>query len=279
MTKIPDEIGSYLKMIGRVPMLKDAEEIELGQQVKRMMMCLEVKEKLEENCSEITNEQWAAHLEITKTELEQILRIGKRAKDKMVKANLRLVVAIAKKYQGHGVELLDLVQEGTVGLMRAVDKFEVKKGYKFSTYAYHWVRQAMTRAIANQSRTIRLPIHVDSILFNVRKKMAEFRQKFGRLPTISELSKALDMPPEKIRFFQEISSPMLSLEQPSFQDSELTLGSLIIDPNSEFTEVWENLANQELVEKLFLILTPVEQKVIIESYLSSPPLSLSKVGK
>ncbi|MGB5768507.1 MAG: sigma-70 family RNA polymerase sigma factor, partial [Crocosphaera sp.] len=197
MTKIPDEIGSYLKMIGRVPMLKDAEEIELGQQVKRMMMCLEVKEKLEENCSEITNEQWAAHLEITKTELEQILRIGKRAKDKMVKANLRLVVAIAKKYQGHGVELLDLVQEGTVGLMRAVDKFEVKKGYKFSTYAYHWVRQAMTRAIGNQSRTIRLPLHVDSILFNVRKKMAEFRQKFGRLPTISELSKALDMPPEK----------------------------------------------------------------------------------
>ena len=116
MTKIPDEIGNYLKMIGRVPLLKEAEEIELGQQVKRMMICLEVKEKLQENCSVITDEKWAEHLEITKTELEQILRSGKRAKDKMVKANLRLVVAIAKKYQGQGLDLLDARARGDDGI-------------------------------------------------------------------------------------------------------------------------------------------------------------------
>ena len=249
ITKIPDDMGSYLKMIGRVPLLTGEEEVALGQQVKQMMKCLEIKEKLEEADSVISDEKWAEHLGITLKELKQILSRGQRAKEKMVKANLRLVVYISKKYLGHGVENLDLIQEGNVGLMRAVEKFEVEKGYKFSTYAYHWIRQALTRAIGNKSRTIRVPIHVSENLLKLKKKRLEFLQKFGRLPTGNELAESLDLPLDKIRLWQERSSPLLSLEQPSYVDAELTLGSLMIDPNSDVNDYLETLFNQEIVEK------------------------------
>ena len=280
ITKIPDDMGSYLKMIGRVPLLSGEEEVELGQQVKQMMKCLEIKDKLEEkDSSPISDEEWAKHLGVTLKELKQILNRGQRAKEKMVKANLRFVVSISKKYLGHGLEFLDLIQEGNVGLMRAVEKFEVDKGYKFSTYAYHWIRQALTRAIDNKSRTIRVPIHVTQKLFQLKKKRAEFRQKFGRLPTEAELAESLDLPIDKIRLWQERSSPLLSLEQPSHVDSELTLGSLIIDPKSDVNDYLETLFNQEMVEKLFKELTPIEQQVIQKYYLQTPSLSVYKIGK
>ena len=266
-------------MIGRVPLLRGEEEVELGQQVKQMMKCLEIKEKLEEADSVISDEKWAEHLGITKKELKQILSRGQRAKEKMVKANLRLVVSISKKYLGYGLEFLDLIQEGNVGLMRAVEKFEVDKGYKFSTYAYHWIRQALTRAIGNKSRTIRVPINVTQNLFKLKKKRLEFLQKFGRLPTGAELAESLDFSLEKIRLWQERSSPVLSLEQPSHVDSELTLGSLIIDPKSDANDYLETLFNQELLEKLLSELTPIEQKVIQKYYLQTPSLSVYKIGK
>ncbi len=279
ITKIPDDMGSYLKMIGRVPLLTGEEEVALGQQVKQMMKCLEIKEKLEEADSVISDEKWAEHLGITLKELKQILSRGQRAKEKMVKANLRLVVSISKKYLGHGVENLDLIQEGNVGLMRAVEKFEVEKGYKFSTYAYHWIRQALTRAIGNKSRTIRVPIHVTENLLKLKKKRLEFLQKLGRLPTEAELAESLDFPLNKIRLWQERSSPLLSLEQPSHVDSELTLGSLIIDPNSDVNDYLETLFNQEMVEKSLSELTPIEQQVIQKYYLQTPSLSVYKIGK
>ncbi len=280
ITKMPDDMGSYLKMIGRVPLLSGEEEVELGQQVKQMMKCLKIKEKLEEeDCSLISDEEWAKHLGLTLKELKQILNRGQRAKEKMVKANLRFVVSISKKYLGHGLEFLDLIQEGNVGLMRAVEKFEVDKGYKFSTYAYHWIRQALTRAIDNKSRTIRVPIHVTQKLFQLRKKRLEFRQKFDRLPTETELAESLNVPLDKIRLWQERSSPLLSLEQPSNVDSELTLGSLIIDPKSDVNDYLERLFNQELVEKLLSELTPIEQQVIKKYYLQTPSLSVYKIGK
>ncbi len=279
ITKIPDDMGSYLKMIGRVPLLTGEEEVALGQQVKQMMKCLEIKEKLEEADSVISDEKWAEHLGITKKELKQILSRGQRAKEKMVKANLRLVVSISKKYLGHGLEFLDLIQEGNVGLMRAVEKFEVDKGYKFSTYAYHWIRQALTRAIDNKSRTIRVPIHVTQKLFQLKKKRLEFLQKFGRFPTETELAESINLPLDKIRLWQERSYPVLSLEQPSHVDAELTLGSLIIDPKSDVNDYLETLFNQELVEKLLSELTPTEQQVIQKYYLQTPSLSVYKIGQ
>ena len=146
-----DPIGWYLQNIGRVPLLTPAEEIELGNQVQKMMILTEDGQITEKN-KEFTKQQ------------KRTIKIGRRAKDRMMKANLRLVVSVAKKYQGKGLELLDLVQEGSLGLERAVEKFDPTRGYKFSTYAFWWIRQSMTRAIACQSRTIRLPVHLSERL-------------------------------------------------------------------------------------------------------------------
>ena len=146
-----DPISWYLSNIGRVPLLTPAEEIELGNQVQKMMVLTE-DGQLNETTKEFTPQE------------KRIIKIGRRAKERMMKANLRLVVSVAKKYQGKGLELLDLVQEGSLGLERAVEKFDPTRGYKFSTYAFWWIRQSMTRAIACQSRTIRLPVHLLSLI-------------------------------------------------------------------------------------------------------------------
>ena len=151
-----DPISWYLQNIGRVPLLTPAEEIELGNQVQKMMVLTE-DGQLNEKTNEFTTQQ------------KRTIKIGRRAKERMMKANLRLVVSVAKKYQGKGLELLDLVQEGSLGLERAVEKFDPTRGYKFSTYAFWWIRQSMTRAIACQSRTIRLPVHLSERLASIRK--------------------------------------------------------------------------------------------------------------
>jgi len=151
-----DPISWYLQNIGRVPLLTPAEEIELGNQVQKMMILTE-DGQLNEKINDFTTQQ------------KRTIKIGRRAKERMMKANLRLVVSVAKKYQGKGLELLDLVQEGSLGLERAVEKFDPTRGYKFSTYAFWWIRQSMTRAIACQSRTIRLPVHLSERLASIRK--------------------------------------------------------------------------------------------------------------
>ncbi|NBV58929.1 MAG: sigma-70 family RNA polymerase sigma factor, partial [Synechococcaceae bacterium WB4_2_0811] len=156
-----DPISWYLASIGRVPLLTPAEEIELGNQVQTMMLLVE---KGEEN--------FTIHE-------KKLVRVGRRSKERMMKANLRLVVSVAKKYQGKGMELLDLIQEGSLGLERAVEKFDPTRGYKFSTYAFWWIRQSMTRAIACQSRTIRLPVHLSERLATVRKVTMDLAHKLG----------------------------------------------------------------------------------------------------
>jgi len=160
-----DSIGYYLSSIGRVPLLTPAEEIELAHHVQNMKKLLQIPET-----------------DRTQRNLYQI-KIGKRARDRMMAANLRLVVSVAKKYQNQGLELLDLVQEGAIGLERAVDKFDPAMGYKFSTYAYWWIRQGMTRAIDNSARTIRLPIHISEKLSKMRRVSRELSHKFGSQPT------------------------------------------------------------------------------------------------
>lgn len=165
-----DMVRTYLREIGRVPLLTREQEIIYGKQVQQMMKLVEAKEVLEKKLhGEPTVEEWAAHVNLPEIDVTKTVQQGKRAKQKMIEANLRLVVAIAKKYQKRNMEFLDLIQEGTLGLERGVEKFDPTRGYKFSTYAYWWIRQAITRAIAQQGRTIRLPIHITEKLNKIKK--------------------------------------------------------------------------------------------------------------
>ena len=173
-----DPITWYLATIGREPLLTPAEEIELGNQVQTMMRLMEEGER------ELSDQE------------KKFVRIGKRSKQRMMKANLRLVVSVAKKYQGKGLELLDLIQEGSLGLERAVEKFDPTRGYKFSTYAFWWIRQSMTRAIACQSRTIRLPVHLSERLTAIRKVSLDLAHKLGAMPSRQEIAEAMAMPIE-----------------------------------------------------------------------------------
>ncbi len=211
-----DPITWYLATIGREPLLTPAEEIELGNQVQTMMRLLEEGER-------------------DYTDLEKkLMRIGKRSKQRMMKANLRLVVSVAKKYQGKGLELLDLIQEGSLGLERAVEKFDPTRGYKFSTYAFWWIRQSMTRAIACQSRTIRLPVHLSERLTAIRKVSLDLAHKLGAMPSRQEIAEAMAMPIDELDGLLRQALTTSSLDAPVNGDEGRSfLGDLIADSSEE----------------------------------------------
>ena len=211
-----DPITWYLATIGREPLLTPAEEIELGNQVQTMMRLTEEGDR-----------------EFSDLE-KKLLRIGKRSKQRMMKANLRLVVSVAKKYQGKGLELLDLIQEGSLGLERAVEKFDPTRGYKFSTYAFWWIRQSMTRAIACQSRTIRLPVHHSERLTAIRKVSLELAHKLGAMPSRQEIAEAMAIPIEELDGLLRQSLTTSSLDAPVNGDEGRSfLGDLIADSSEE----------------------------------------------
>ena len=211
-----DPITWYLATIGREPLLTPAEEIELGNQVQTMMRLTEEGDR-----------------EFSDLE-KKLLRIGKRSKQRMMKANLRLVVSVAKKYQGKGLELLDLIQEGSLGLERAVEKFDPTRGYKFSTYAFWWIRQSMTRAIACQSRTIRLPVHLSERLTAIRKVSLELAHKLGAMPSRQEIAEAMAIPIEELYGLLRQSLTTSSLDAPVNGDEGRSfLGDLIADSSEE----------------------------------------------
>ena len=210
-----DSIGWYLSTIGRVPLLTPAEEIELAHHVQAGKQL-----------------QTLVDGELTARQKRQ-LRMGQRARDRMMAANLRLVVSVAKKYQNQGLDLLDLVQEGAIGLERAVDKFDPAMGYKFSTYAYWWIRQGMTRAIDNSARTIRLPIHISEKLSKMRRITRELSHRLGRQPNRLELAHAMGMRPEELEELMTQSAPCASLDAHARgEEDRSTLGELIADPAS-----------------------------------------------
>ena len=195
-----DLVRSYLRDIGRVPLLSHEQEITLGRQVQDLMALEELEAELNQQLGEPPSpERLASAAGLTPAQLRRRLQMGRRAKERMVAANLRLVVSVAKKYTKRNMELLDLIQEGTIGLVRGVEKFDPTRGYKFSTYAYWWIRQGITRAIAEKSRTIRLPIHITETLNKLKKGQRELSQELGRTPTVSELAMAVELPEDEVK--------------------------------------------------------------------------------
>jgi RNA polymerase nonessential primary-like sigma factor len=195
-----DLVRSYLRDIGRVPLLSHEQEITLGRQVQELVGLEELELELEVQLGNKPSQaELAQAAGLSAPLLKKRLQAGRRAKERMVAANLRLVVSVAKKYTRRNMELLDLIQEGTIGLVRGVEKFDPTRGYKFSTYAYWWIRQGITRAIAEKSRTIRLPIHITETLNKLKKGQRELSQLLGRTPTVTELAEAVELPEEEVK--------------------------------------------------------------------------------
>jgi len=277
-----DMVRSYLHEIGRVPLLTHEQEIIYGKQVQKMMECLEKKALLQQESGQEANlETWAQALALEPSQLQRLLTQGERAKRKMIEANLRLVVAIAKKYQKRNMEFLDLIQEGSLGLERGVEKFDPTKGYKFSTYAYWWIRQAITRAIAQQGRTIRLPIHITEKLNKIKKTQRELSQNLGRSATPTEVAQALELEPAQIREYLSLSRQPISLDVRVGDNQDTELSELLEDngvsPDHYLTQ---ELMRQDL-HNLLAELTPQQKAVLTLRFglEDGKELSLAKIGQ
>jgi len=236
-----DSVRAYLRDIGRIPLLQHDEEILLGRNVQRLMEIRACADLLHNP----SKEELANSLEMTTKELRKQLRDGEKAKDKMVTANLRLVVSVAKKYTKRNMDLLDIIQEGTIGLVRGVEKFDPGRGYKFSTYAYWWIRQGITRAIAEKSRAIRLPIHVTENLNKLKKAQRELSQINGQLPNVFELSEYLNLSVDDIKDLMCKARQPTSLEIKIGENRDTALIDLLEDK----TQLPEMLLEQQFIKE------------------------------
>lgn len=221
-----DSVRVYLKEIGRVPLLTGADEVRLAKKMEEGLAAVDELATLNAEGS-LDDLDFA-----TRRRLQRRVRDGDRARQHLIRANLRLVVSIAKRYVGRGMHLLDLVQEGNLGLMRAVEKFDHSKGFKFSTYATWWIRQAISRAIADQARTIRIPVHMVETINRVRRTQRDMMQRLEREPTVEELAEQVDLTPERVREILRISLDPVSLESPVGEDDS-QLGDFIEDENAD----------------------------------------------
>jgi RNA polymerase primary sigma factor len=264
-----DTIGLYLKEVSRVPLLTAEEEVELAQRIERGRMA---REELAQGSS--TSKR--------RLELRKLIEDGWAAREHLITANSRLVISVAKKYMGRGVPFLDLIQEGNIGLIRATKKFDYRRGHKFSTYATWWIRQAVTRAIADQGRTIRVPVHMGDQINKLLRIQHQLTQRLGREPSIEELAEALDVPPKKVENMIQVARRPLSLETPTDDEEDSVLGDFIEDdeaPPPDDTATY-NLLKQHL-EEVLNSLPPREVRILQLRYglLDGQAYTLEEVGR
>jgi RNA polymerase primary sigma factor len=248
--EIDDSISLYLKEIGRVPLLTAAEEVSLA---KRMERGRDARQVLAEGVDD-----WEE-----REKLRWYVRDGQAAQEHLIKANSRLVVSVAKKYVGRGVPFLDLIQEGNIGLIRAVKKFDYRRGYKFSTYATWWIRQAVTRAIADQGRTIRVPVHMYEQINRLTRTSRQLVQELGRDPTTEEIAEELGVTPRKVEHIMRVSQRPLSLEMPVGEEEDSYLGDFIEDEDADSpSEAAGQQLLREVIDEIFASLTPREVRIL-----------------
>ncbi len=264
-----DTIGLYLKEVSRVPLLTAEEEVELAQRIERGRMAREELAR-----GKVTSKR--------KEELRLLIEDGWAAREHLITANSRLVISVAKKYMGRGVPFLDLIQEGNIGLIRATKKFDYRRGHKFSTYATWWIRQAVTRAIADQGRTIRVPVHMGDQINKLLRTQHQLTQKLGRDPSIEELAEALDVIPKKVENMIKVSRRPLSLETPTDNEDDSVLGDFIEDneiPAPDVTATYNLL--REHLEEVMDTLPPREVRILQLRYglLDGQAYTLEEVGR
>jgi RNA polymerase primary sigma factor len=258
-----DSIRIYLQEIGRIRLLRAEEEIELARKIADLLELERIREKMIDRDDRVpTDREWGEEVEMELPAFKRRLYLGRRAKDKMVQSNLRLVVSIAKKYMNRGLSFQDLIQEGSLGLIRAAEKFDHEKGYKFSTYATWWIRQAITRAIADQSRTIRLPVHLYETISRIKKTTKILSQEMGRKPTEEEIATRMEMTIEKLRFIAKSAQLPISLETPIGKEEDSRLGDFIeADGETPEDQVSKSLLREDL-ENVLDTLSPRERDVL-----------------
>jgi len=258
-----DSVRSYLREIGRVPLLTAEQELIYGKQVQQMMALLEAKSALAQSLNrEPTIIEWVEQVNLAELDLSSILVTGQRAKHRMIEANLRLVVSVAKKYQKRNMEFLDLIQEGSLGLEQGIEKFDPSKGYKLSTYAYWWIRQSITRAIATQSRTVRLPIHINEVLNKIKKVQKEVAQQLGRSATSSEIAQELGLDAGKVRDYLLLTRQPMSLDLRVGENKETELGDLLEADGLSPEEYMAREALRDDLQRLLLKLNSRQQEVM-----------------
>ena len=269
LQKADDSVRWYLQLIGRVRLLRPEEEIQLAREISQLLHWEHVKISLREKLRrEPTSSEWTAACKVSDVKkFRSILHDARRAKERMVAANLRLVVSIAKRYVNRGMSLQDLIQEGSLGLIRAAEKFDSEKGFKFSTYATWWVKQAVTRAIADHSRTIRLPVHLYDTISAIRKTTRTLNIEIGRAPTEEEIAERMDMSMEKLRSVLQSAQPTLSLERPLKNDDDTSQLSDFIEADQESPEehVEKSMLRDDL-ENVINSLSPRERDVVRMRY-------------
>ena len=278
-----DTVGAFFKEMARYPLLQPDEEIELAKQVKFLADAENKRQELAEaSGTSPSKEELASIFEMEVKELERKLYQGRMAKRRMIRSNLRLVVSIAKRYLNRGVPFLDLIQEGSIGLNRATEKFDPNKGYKFSTYAYWWIRQAITRTIANDARTIRLPIHIVEKLNKLKKAQRDLKQELKRTPTEAELAKELDVSVSQLHQLMQLRRQSLSLNHRVGKGEDTELMELLEDHEMRLPEEQMNdaMMNQEISDVLSDVLTEREKDVISMRYglNNGHPYTLEEVG-
>jgi RNA polymerase primary sigma factor len=264
-----DTIGLYLKEVSRVPLLNAEEEVTLAQRIERGRLARE----------ELAKGNTAGH---RRGELRKLIEDGWAAREHLITANSRLVISVAKKYMGRGVPFLDLIQEGNIGLIRATKKFDYRRGHKFSTYATWWIRQAVTRAIADQGRTIRVPVHMGDQINKLLRVQHQLTQRLGREPTVDELAVALDVPPKKVENMIQVARRPLSLETPTDDEEDSVLGDFIEDdqaPPPDESATYNLL--REHLEEVLNSLPPREVRILQLRYglLDGQAYTLEEVGR